>query len=73
MGWHFRRSYEVILDAQRKGAPCKWYDETKKIENIIRPGHYGIYKIIPGADPDCRGDRPTVPADLDRPELSAVR
>jgi DNA modification methylase len=38
------------LDAQRKGAPCKWYDETKKVENVIRPGHYGIYKIIPGAD-----------------------
>ena len=50
MGWHYRRSYEVILEAQRKGASCKWYDKTRKVENIIRPGDYGIYKIIPGAD-----------------------
>jgi DNA modification methylase len=40
----------VGSDAQRKGAPCKWYDKTRKVENIIRPGGYGIYKIIPGAD-----------------------
>jgi site-specific DNA-methyltransferase (adenine-specific) len=38
------------LDAQRKGAPCKWYDKTRKVENIIRPGQYGIYKIVPTAD-----------------------
>jgi DNA modification methylase len=50
MGWHYRRSYEVILEAQRKGAPCKWYDKTRKVENIIRPGDFGIYKIIPGAN-----------------------
>lgn len=47
MGWHYRRSYETILIAQKKGASCKWYDITKKIENIIRPGTYGIKKIIP--------------------------
>ena len=51
MGLHFRPSYEVILDAQRKGARCKWYDKTRKVENIIRPGQYSIYKIIPERRP----------------------
>jgi site-specific DNA-methyltransferase (adenine-specific) len=50
MGWHYRRSYETILVAQRKGAPCEWYDQSGRIENIIRPGRYGIRKIIPSAD-----------------------
>lgn len=50
MGWHYRRSYETVLVAQRQGAPCKWYDTTKKVENIIRPGDYGIYKILPVRD-----------------------
>jgi DNA modification methylase len=50
MGWQWRRSYEVILEAQRKGASTKWYDKTRKVENIIRPGDYGIYKIIPEKD-----------------------
>lgn len=49
MGWHYRRSYETILVAQKNGAACKWYDTSKRIENIIRPGN-GIPKIIPGAD-----------------------
>jgi site-specific DNA-methyltransferase (adenine-specific) len=47
MGWHYRRSYEVVLVAQRAGAPCKWYDDTSAVENIIRPGAHGISKIIP--------------------------
>lgn len=47
MGWHYRRSYETVLVGQRSGAACKWYDTTDKIENIIRPGQYGIRKIIP--------------------------
>lgn len=46
MGWHYRRSYETILIAQRQGAACAWFDDTKKVENIIRPGD-GIKKIIP--------------------------
>ena len=50
MGWHYRRSYETVLVAQKRGAACKWYDETNKIENIIRH----IPKIIPQAD-----DHPT--------------
>jgi len=50
MGWHYRRSYETVLVAQRKGAACRWHDETNTVENIIRPGDYGIRKVIPSAD-----------------------
>lgn len=49
MGWHYRRSYETVLVAQKDGAKCAWYDDTKRVENIIRPGAYGIRKIIPSA------------------------
>jgi site-specific DNA-methyltransferase (adenine-specific) len=49
MGWHYRRSYETVLVAQKAGAACKWYDDSQTIENIIRPGDYGIRKIIPSA------------------------
>ncbi len=54
MGWHYRRSYETVLVGQVPGAACKWYDETNAVENIIRPGQYGIKKIIPSKD-----DHPT--------------
>ena len=47
MGWHYRRSYETVLVGMKPGDACKWYDDSKKIENIIRPGDYGIKKIIP--------------------------
>jgi site-specific DNA-methyltransferase (adenine-specific) len=50
MGWHYRRSYETVLVAQRTGAACAWYDETNRVENMIRPGAYGVRKIIPSAD-----------------------
>jgi site-specific DNA-methyltransferase (adenine-specific) len=50
MGWHYRRSYETILVAQKRGDSCNWYDETNKIENIIRPTHKMIRKIIPQAN-----------------------
>lgn len=50
MGWHYRRSYETILVAQRQGAKCAWFDDSHRIENIIRPGDYGIRKIIPSKD-----------------------
>ena len=50
MGWHYRRSYETVLVGEKPGAKCKWYDETDKIENIIRH----IPKIIPQKD-----DHPT--------------
>ena len=49
MGWHYRRSYETVLVAQVPGAACKWYG-GREVENIIRPGDYGIRKIIPQAD-----------------------
>lgn len=45
MGWHYRRSHEVVLVAQKRGGKCKWYDETNKVENIIRWPR--IKKIIP--------------------------
>jgi DNA modification methylase len=35
------------LVAQKPGAACKWYDDSHKIENIIRPGFLPINKIIP--------------------------
>jgi DNA modification methylase len=54
MGWHYRRSYETVLVGMKPGAACKWTDETQTIENIIRPGAYGIRKIIPQAS-----DHPT--------------
>ena len=49
MGWHYRRSYEVVLVGEKPGAACRWYGEHDK-ENIIRPGAYGIRKIIPQDD-----------------------
>jgi len=49
MGWHYRRSYETVLVAH-KGAKCNWYDDSKRVENIIRPGYNGIKKIIPSAE-----------------------
>jgi DNA modification methylase len=50
IGWHYRRSYETVLVASKRGGKCKWYDTTKAVENIIRPGYLGIRKIIPQAD-----------------------
>jgi len=52
MGWQYRRSYETILVGEKPGAPCRWYDTTSAIENVIRPGY--VRKIIPSAD-----DHPT--------------
>jgi len=45
MGWHYRRSYEFVLIAQKKGAACKWHDESHRVSNLIR-----IPKIIPAQD-----------------------
>lgn len=53
MGWHYRRSYEFVLVAEKRGqGKAKWYDTTRKIENILRgcactPDRIG--KIIPRA------------------------
>ena len=49
MGWHYRRSYETVLVAH-KGQKCRWYDDTDRVENIVRD----VPKIIPQAD-----DHPT--------------
>jgi site-specific DNA-methyltransferase (adenine-specific) len=49
MGWHYRRSYETVLVAQKGKGRCNWYDTTRRVENVIRPGS-GIRKIIPRAD-----------------------
>lgn len=55
MGWHYRRSYETILVGYRKGlSKAPWYSTSRTIENIIRPGDYGIKKIIPQ-----KNDHPT--------------
>lgn len=54
MGWHYRRSYETVLVAQKAGAACRWFDESSAIENIIRPGYMGIRKILPQ-----KADHPT--------------
>lgn len=50
LGWHYRRSYETVLVGEKKGGACRWYDETNSVENIIRPGHNGIRKIIPNSN-----------------------
>lgn len=49
MGWRYRRSHEMVLVAMRPGAKVRWYDDSGRVENIIRPGDYGIHKIIPSA------------------------
>ena len=49
MGWHYRRSYETVLVGEKPGAACRWFGGNNK-ENIIRPGQYGIRKIIPQKD-----------------------
>ena len=55
MGWHYRRSTECILVGYRKGLKrAPWYSTSHTVENIIRPGDYGIRKIIPSAN-----DHPT--------------
>jgi len=50
LGWYYRRSWESIIVAKRRGEPMNWYDETDAIENVIRPGQYGIARIIPSPD-----------------------
>ncbi len=48
IGWHYRRSYETVLVGQKRGGACKWYDETDRVENIIRWPAIG--KIIPSSE-----------------------
>lgn len=46
MGKYYRSSYEVVLVAKKKGASLRWFDTSKRVENIIRPGGK-IRKILP--------------------------
>ena len=48
MGWHYRRSYETVLVAKKRGGKTRWFDDSHRVENIIRPGT-GVRKIIPSA------------------------
>ncbi|MFB3893224.1 MAG: site-specific DNA-methyltransferase [Phycisphaerae bacterium] len=50
MGWEYRRSTEMVLVAVRNKGKARWYDRSHKVENIIRPGDYGIRRIVPRAD-----------------------
>jgi DNA modification methylase len=43
MGWHYRRSYEFVLVAEKPGAACRWFG-GKDESNIVRAP-----KILPGA------------------------
>jgi len=47
MGWQYRRSVECVLVATKGKKKMRWFDDSHKIENIIRPGMHGIRKIIP--------------------------
>ncbi len=56
LGWHYRRSHELVLVAQRPGRRCKWYDDTHRVEDVVRPGAEGI-KHLRGRQ--RRGKHPT--------------
>lgn len=49
LGWHYRRQYEMVLIGQKAGAPCRWFDTTMNVGNVIRPGEQGIRRLIPSA------------------------
>lgn len=35
MGWHYRRNYEFVLIAEKPGAPCHWFGDSK-VPNVVR-------------------------------------
>lgn len=41
MGWHYRRSYEVVLVGEKPGAACNWHGGSAQ-SNVVR-----VPKIIP--------------------------
>jgi len=47
LGWHYRRSTECVLVAQKGKGKTRWFDTSHRVENIIRPGMHGIRKVIP--------------------------
>lgn len=51
LGWHYRRTYEFLLIAAKRGAKKeKWHGQNITPDNVIRPGDYDI-KYINGV---CR-------------------
>lgn len=84
MGWRYRRSYEFVLAAMRKGGKSQWFDATGTVENVLRPGDYGIYEVDPNREdvydvirPGDHGIRKIVPVTKQHPtekppELAAL-
>ncbi|MGL4513840.1 MAG: DNA-methyltransferase [Lacipirellulaceae bacterium] len=46
LGWRHRRSYEFVLVASKPGAKVSWHDDSRRVENVIRPGDYGIRRLL---------------------------
>ena len=45
LGWRYRRNYEFVMVAHRKGGRMRWFDQSSAISNVIR-----IPRVIPKAD-----------------------
>lgn len=45
LGWRYRRNYEFVMVAHRKGGRMRWFDQSSAISNVI-----SIPRIIPKAD-----------------------
>lgn len=45
LGWRYRRNYEFVMVAHRKGGRMRWFDQSSAISNVI-----SIPRIIPRAD-----------------------
>jgi len=45
LGWRYRRNYEFVMVAHRKGGRMRWFDQSAAISNVIRIG-----RIIPRAE-----------------------
>jgi len=44
LGWHYRRTYDIVMIGQKRGAPSKWYGDRRE-RNLIR-----IPRVIPRSD-----------------------
>lgn len=56
MGWHYRRSYEFVLVAEKPGAAGRWFGGNSQ-SNVIR-----INKILPQKDDHPTPKPPSLPA-----------
>ena len=36
MGWKYRRSYEFVMVAHRKGSKLRWFDSSHRIRNVVQ-------------------------------------